>query len=56
MSSSPGNSLLQKCRKGCVHKTQSGRTLLQTLRKQELRAPGCPFEGEPWLGGKVVVL
>jgi hypothetical protein len=30
--------------KGCVHKTQSGQTLSRTLRKQELRAPGCPFE------------
>jgi hypothetical protein len=33
----------------CVHKTQSGQTLPRTLRKQELRAPGCPlvifFEG-----------
>jgi hypothetical protein len=29
--------------KDCVHKTQSGRTLPRTLRKQELRASGCPF-------------
>jgi hypothetical protein len=29
--------------KGCVHKIQSGRTLPRTLRKWELRAPGCPF-------------
>jgi hypothetical protein len=39
MDSSPKNSLLQKCRKGCVHKTQSGRI----LHKRELRAPGCPL-------------
>jgi hypothetical protein len=26
--------------KGCVHKTQNGRTLPRTLRKRELRAPG----------------
>jgi hypothetical protein len=26
-----------------LHKTQSGRTLPRTLRKRELRAPGCPF-------------
>jgi Na+/melibiose symporter-like transporter len=30
--------------KGCVHKTQSGRTLPRTLRKQELRAPGCSLQ------------
>jgi hypothetical protein len=38
--------LLASCRnagKDCVHKTQSGRILPRTLRKQELRAPGCPF-------------
>jgi hypothetical protein len=29
--------------KGCVHKTQSGRTLLRTLCKWELYALGCPF-------------
>jgi hypothetical protein len=29
--------------KDCIHKTKSGQTLPQTLRKQELRAPGCPF-------------
>ena len=29
--------------KGCVHKTQSGRTLPRTLCKRELHAPGCPF-------------
>jgi ABC-type dipeptide/oligopeptide/nickel transport system ATPase component len=29
--------------KDCVYKTQSGRTLLRTLRKRELRAPGYPF-------------
>jgi hypothetical protein len=29
--------------KGCVHKIQSGRTFPRTLRKWELRAPGCPF-------------
>jgi hypothetical protein len=29
--------------KCCVHKTQSDRTLPWTLRKQKLRAPGCPF-------------
>jgi hypothetical protein len=28
--------------KDCVHKTQSRRTLSQTRRKRELRAPGCP--------------
>jgi hypothetical protein len=33
----------KNARKGCVHKTQSGQTLPQTLRKRELRAPGCPF-------------
>jgi hypothetical protein len=27
----------------CVHMTQSGQTLPQTLCKQELHAPGCPF-------------
>jgi hypothetical protein len=27
MGSSPGNNLLYKCRKGCVQKSQSGRTL-----------------------------
>jgi hypothetical protein len=31
--------------KGCGHKTQSG----QTLRKRELRAPGCPMTGAPLL-------
>jgi hypothetical protein len=30
--------------KGRVHKTQSGRTLLQTLHKRELHAPGYPFK------------
>jgi hypothetical protein len=35
MGSSPGNSLLHN---GCVHKSQSGRTLLRTLCKRELRA------------------
>jgi hypothetical protein len=30
--------------KGCVHKTQSVRTLPWTLHKCELCAPGCPFE------------
>jgi hypothetical protein len=29
--------------KSCVHNTQSGRTLPQTLRKQELCAPGYPI-------------
>jgi hypothetical protein len=29
--------------KGYVHKTQSGRNLPRTLRKQELRTPGYPF-------------
>jgi hypothetical protein len=29
--------------KGCIHKTQSGRTLPRTLRKRELHALGCPF-------------
>jgi hypothetical protein len=29
--------------KGCVRKTQSGRTLPQTLRKQELCTPDCPL-------------
>jgi hypothetical protein len=29
--------------KGCVHKTQSGQTLPRTLRKRELRTPGCPL-------------
>jgi hypothetical protein len=29
--------------KDCVHKTKSGPTLPQTLRKQEVRPPGCPF-------------
>jgi hypothetical protein len=29
--------------KCCVYKTQSGRTLPRTLRKQELRAPGGPL-------------
>jgi hypothetical protein len=31
--------------KDCVHKSknQSGQTLLWTLCKRELRAPGCPF-------------
>jgi hypothetical protein len=29
--------------KCCVHKTQSDRTLLRSLRKRELCAPGCPF-------------
>jgi hypothetical protein len=36
--------------KDSIHKTQSGRT----LRNRELRALGCPFEGEPWRNGKVV--
>jgi hypothetical protein len=30
--------------KCCVHKTQSGQTLPKTLRKQELRAPGCSLQ------------
>jgi hypothetical protein len=37
---------ISSCRnagKCCVHKTQSGRTLLWTLCKRELRASGCPF-------------
>jgi hypothetical protein len=29
--------------KGCVHKTESGQILPRTLRKQELRASGCPW-------------
>jgi hypothetical protein len=31
---------------GCVHKTQSGRTLPRTWRKRELHTPGCPFNAE----------
>jgi hypothetical protein len=34
----------RNARKSYVHKTQSGRTLLRTLRKRDLRAPGCPRE------------
>jgi hypothetical protein len=45
MGSSPGNSC-RNAGKGCVHKTQSGRTLHWTLRKRELRAPGSPLYGE----------
>jgi hypothetical protein len=41
--SSPGNSLLQKCREGCVQKTQSGQIFPRTLNKRELHAPGCSF-------------
>jgi len=41
--SSPGNSLLQKCRERLRTKDPSGRTLPLTLRKQELRALGLPF-------------
>jgi hypothetical protein len=47
MGSSPGNSLLQKCRerlRTILHKIQSGWTLPRTLRKRELRAPGCFLE------------
>jgi hypothetical protein len=44
MGSSPRNNLSQKCREGCVHKTQSGRTLPRTLLKRELDAPGCPSD------------
>jgi len=41
--SSPGNSLLQKCRERLRTKDPSGRTLPLTLRKRELRALGLPF-------------
>ena len=41
--SSPGNSLLQKCRERLRTKDPSGRTLPLTLRKQELRALGLPL-------------
>ena len=41
--SSSVNSLLQKCRERLRTKDPSGRTLLRTLRKQELRALGLPF-------------
>jgi len=40
--SSPGNSLLQKCRERLRTKDPSGRTLPLTLRKRELRALGLP--------------
>jgi hypothetical protein len=45
MGSSPENSLLQKCREMLRTKDPSGRTLPRTLRKRELRAPGCSFFG-----------
>ena len=41
--SSPGNSLLQKCRERLRTKDPSGRTLPLTLRKRELRAQGLPL-------------
>ena len=41
--SSPGNSLLQKCRERLRTKDPSGRTLPLTLRKRELRALGLPL-------------
>jgi hypothetical protein len=42
--------------KNCVHKIQNSQNLPQTLRKQELRAPGCLFEGEPWRSGCLVTM
>jgi hypothetical protein len=52
MGLSPGNNVTscRNARKGCVHKTQSDRTLSQTLRKRELRALGCPFNRGKTLG------
>jgi len=41
MGSSPGNSLLQKCRKRLRTIDPSGRTFPRTLRKRELHALGC---------------
>jgi hypothetical protein len=37
-----------------VHKSQSDRTLPQTLRKQELRAPGCPYSN-PWISNTAYI-
>jgi hypothetical protein len=42
--------------KGCVHKTQSGRTLPRALHKRELRAPGCTFSSVKNRQTKKVVL
>jgi hypothetical protein len=41
--SSPGNSLLQKCRERLRTIDPKWSDPSQTLRKRELRAPGCPF-------------